>query len=95
MKRIFSFITPTLVSRARVATLSVCALAMAACASDPTTGETPDKPTTDVEVDKIVEWMDGRLQKEYYWMEEYNDKRSTSILMLHCSSSVPIPTTAM
>ena len=77
MKRIFSFITPTMVSRACVATLSVCALAMVACTDDPTTGETPDKPTTDVEVDKIVEWMDGRLQKEYYWMEEYNDKRST------------------
>lgn len=83
MKRNNFFSPSTLARRVSVAALSIFALALAACGSDPTgggsgsgSGSGSDTGTTE-EVDKIVEWMDKRLQKEYYWMEEYNQKRST------------------
>lgn len=64
-------------------------LFMASCGDDPTTTD-PDNPspspsptpTPSVQVSEVVKWMDGRLQKEYMWMDEYNEKHSNFDLSL-------------
>ena len=81
MKHNFSFITSSLFSGARVAMFALGALAMVACSDDPTASGGTDEPTTK-EISEVVEWMDGRLQKEYYWMDEYNEKHSSFDLSL-------------
>lgn len=81
MKRNFSFITSSFGSGVRVAMLALCASAMVACGDDPTTSDNPDDPTTE-EISKVVEWMDGRLKSEYYWLDEYNEKHSSFDLTL-------------
>ncbi len=81
MKRSFSFITSSFGSSARAAMFALCTLAMVACSDDPTANDNPDKPTTK-EISKVVEWMDGRLKNEYYWLDEYNEKHSSFDLTL-------------
>ena len=38
---------------------------------------TQDGATMDEIEDEVLAYVDERLQKEYYWLEEYNEKRST------------------
>ncbi len=64
--------------------MAAALLFMASCTDDPSTDETNDSEPTpsEKEVDEVVQWMDGRLQKEYMWMDEYNEKHSKFDLTL-------------
>lgn len=64
------------------AMMAAAVLFMASCGDDPTTPEPTPTPTPSVKVDEVVKWMDGRLQKEYMWMDEYNEKHSNFDLSL-------------
>ena len=67
---------------------------MVACGEDPITGggegegesPTPSTPTPtpppSEQVSEVVNWMDKRLKKEYYWMDEYNKEHSKFDLSL-------------
>jgi hypothetical protein len=56
---------------------------MVSCGEDPTTpAPTPSPSPTPTpppgkQVSEVVKWMDERLQKEYMWMDEYNNKHSS------------------
>lgn len=82
MKRKNFFTPATLLRRVSLVALSTFALALAACGDDPTGGGGSGSGSgsgsgTEDEIDEIVEWMDGRLKKEYMWLDEYIEKHST------------------
>lgn len=45
-------------------------------------GTSTPTPTPSVQVSEVINWMDQRLKKEYYWMDEYNQKHGNFDLSL-------------
>lgn len=64
------------------AMMAAAVLFMASCGDDPTTPEPTPTPTPTPtpdpgkKVSEVVKWMDERLQKEYMWLDEYNEKHA-------------------
>lgn len=81
MRRASSY--TTILRRALLGVAAVSSFAfMVSCGDDPTTptptpspSPTPTPPPGK-QVSEVVKWMDERLQKEYMWMDEYNNKHS-------------------
>ena len=59
-------------------TMAVCASILLVSCGDDSTSEEPEEKT----LDEIAKWMDGRLTKEYYWLDEYNEKHAQFDLSL-------------
>lgn len=76
MRRASSY--TTILRRALLGVAAVSSFAfMVSCGDDPTTPEPTPTPPPGKQVSEVVKWMDERLQKEYMWMDEYNNKHSS------------------
>lgn len=82
MRRVSSY--TAMLRRALLGVVAISSFVfMASCGEDPVPPEpskpTPSptpSPTPEKVVSEITKWMDERLQKEYMWMDEYNEKHS-------------------
>ena len=82
MRRASSY--TTMLRRALLGFAAVSSFAfMASCGEDPAPpAPTPSPSPTPTpppgkQVSEVVKWMDERLQKEYMWLDEYNNKHSS------------------
>ena len=78
--RQFKHIIKSYIRPSKWAMLMLSTALMVSCSDDPTGDD--NTGTEDRPLNEIATWMDSRLKKEYYWMDEYIEKHAQFDLTL-------------